>query len=178
MKKGTFTNSAGQVFKVSGIPPLLFDKMRLAQEKEWCDKGLKLPTIPTYITDANEVVDWDHKSVMKDGTPEEKLEWSKYEEEVQDFETEFNLRRMNVCFMHIEEDPMKDAKWIKTMEYAHIPLPEDEHELKQLYGETCVLAGTGPAGDLMRLILTLQVESGYLDREVVDAFKNSFRNKV
>jgi hypothetical protein len=174
-RTGIFINSNGDEFTITGVPPALFDEMRIALENEWREIGRELPSVPVYMTEANEVVDWNEEAVMVDGTPEEIQEWQDYENAWLEFQGEYNVRRMRVAFTHIQNDPAEDQDWIDEMEAAGIPVPEERKELKQLYGRTKVLASVGITGDLTRLLIELQALSGMIDQKVVRAFRASFR---
>jgi hypothetical protein len=179
-RTGEFINSAGMVFTVRGIEPGLFEKMRAAQKDAWHEAEREMLDIPTYTTGAGEVVDWDEESVRMDGTPEEIQEWEDYANCVDEFEREYNIKRSKLCFMRVMDNPMEDQEWLDDLEIAEIPLPEDQKELKQLYGKTRVLAGTGVevANDLSRLIIRIQTLSGRIDDRVSKALEDSFLREL
>jgi len=174
-RTGTFTNSNGDEFTITGIQPMLFSAMRVALENEWEKIGRELPTIPAYTTEADEIIDWDEASVLLDGTPEEIQAWKDYENTWQEFEGEYNVRRMKVAFLRIQDDPMEDQEWVDEMEVSGVPIPEENKDLKLLYGETKVIASVGIIGDLTRLLVEIQALSGMIDQEVVEALRKSFR---
>lgn len=177
-RTGTFTNSNGDVFAILGVPPMLFDEMRIAQEREWGEAERELPAIPVYTTEANEVIDWNEKSVLADGTEEEIQAWQDYENTWYEFQAEYRVKQMRVAFMHIQDDPLEDQDWLDVMDVAGIPVPEKTKELKQLYGETKVLAMVGLLDDLTWLLIELRALSGLISQEEVKAFRASFRTYV
>jgi hypothetical protein len=179
-RTGTFTNSNGDTFSVKGVPFLLFQEMREAQKKRWEKEGKELPKIPTYHTDIGEI-DWDYKSVMKDGTEEEKSAWKEYVKAFNEFETELDTRRLDVCAMHITGEPNEDKDWVDMMEVAGIEIPEHENARKLLYFRTKVMAKkseTSIENDATRLFILVQGLSGIINEETAQAFERSFRDTL
>lgn len=172
----SFTNSAGRVFPVHGISPLLPDLIRAAVTKEWTGAGRALPAVPTYAvkTASGEMEVYEHteKSLSTD---EERAVWAAYQAAEQEFESAVNERIMRACFLAVDANPRADEEWRAEQAALGIALPETSIDLRLMYVQTEVIKGLD---DLLRLQSAVLMVSGIMDEEQATAAEAAFQREM
>jgi hypothetical protein len=177
---GTFTNSAGEVYTVYGLSPLLPNKIMASIKNEFTRGGKSLPVCPTYIipaTDAHseEIHEHDEKSILE-GTPEEvetnKTAWKEYQESTIKINREYNSRIMKAVLLTVQAQPTQD--WRDRMKFigAELPLEGSPQEI-YLFVETNVIKC--PV-DLSGLTLIAFQSAGIIKEEMTTEVEATFRD--
>jgi hypothetical protein len=175
----TFTNSAGQTFKIHGLSPMLPEQITNAIQEEWKKKGKVLPSIPTYeittVAGEKEVHAHDEVSIHE-GLPEtvklQQAQWSEYSRNKAEFEGEYSTRLMKKVFLSVVTQPTDE--WRAEMEFLGISLPDKGSPAERYkFVETEVIQSMEDIAMLQVSVLRL---AGIISQEGVDAAKASFRS--
>ena len=163
-----FTNSAGTVFKIQGLPPLLMPQLAA---------GIEQPKKPTYevITASGDVEIHEHdpKSLS---TPEELAAWQEYIADLRKVEQELSERLLNCILIEgvsIPED-VDMVRWIKRQKLMGLEVPDDEEERLLMYKRSLVIRSSE---DLPKLINAVMSLTG-INQEEIEKAKSSFPDIV
>jgi hypothetical protein len=178
---GTFTNSAGEVYIIHGMSPLMPRKIMASVKSDMEKKGKKLPVVPTYTAIAlkgtpeefEEIREHTEKSILE-GTPEEveknKAAWEEYQNASQELNREFNARIMKAALSTVQAKPTQ--AWRDKMKFIGVELPpEGSPEELYLFVETHVILC--PA-DLSGLTLPAFRSAGIINQEMTPEVEATF----
>jgi hypothetical protein len=177
----TFTNSAGQVFMIHGLSPMLPNQITETLQAEWKAAGKALPTLPTYeittVAGEKEIHAHDEKSILE-GTPEQvKLQqeqYSEYSRNNAEFQGEYSTRLMRKVFLAVVTPPTDE--WRAEMEFVGVALPaKGSPQERYKFVELEVIQSLEDVAMLQVAVLRL---AGIIDQNGVDAAKASFRGIV
>lgn len=182
---GTFTNSAGEVYTIRGLSPMLPQKIMDSVKAEFAKQGKVLPTVPTYTAiilkgtpeESEEVHEHTEKTILE-GTPEEvaenKIKWAAYQSSLSELTAEYNVRMMRAVFMSVDAKPTQ--AWREEMKFigADIP-PEGTPEEKYNFIETHVV---GAPVDLAKLMAGVFRVAGIISQEAVNEVDATFQRFI
>jgi hypothetical protein len=167
-KIGEFTNSAGVVFKICGLPPLAIPQLQ---------DGLVVPEKPKYtITTATgdkETYDHDETTLQTD---EDKLAWAKYIEEVKAMQAELTNRMLTCILIEgvIVEDDIDLTRWESKQRLMGMKIPDDIEAKLLQYKRSAVIRSADDMKNLMDAVMALTGVS----QEAIEKAKKSFQDKV
>ena len=177
----TFTNSAGQVFMIHGLSPMLPDKIRETLLDEWEKTGKTLPVLPTYeittVSGEKEVHVHDEKSILE-GTPEQvkaqQEQYGEYSRNKTEFDGEYSTRLMRKVFLAVVTPPTDE--WRAEMEFVGVALPaKGSPQERYKFVELEVIQSLDDIADLQLAVLRL---AGIIDQKGEAAAKASFRSNI
>ena len=172
----SFTNSAGNVYPVHGISPLLPDLIRTAVTSEWNRAGRALPEVPAYeveLADGHKQKFPHNETTLE--TDEDRAAWAAYQAADNEFEQEINLRVLKAVCLAVDVDPMQDKAWREEQAVIGVDLPENPAELRLQYVQTQVIKS---ADDTARLMTAVMVISGLMDEDQAAAAEAAFRGEM
>ena len=129
-----YTSSRGVRAIFRPMPLRLQSRIRVALEKEW-----PRPEIPTYEAETfgGDVDELPHDETTVEGDPEAEAEWAEYQQELEDWEAEFNDRQFRALALSAMDLPDVDyEEWAERMTLIGLEVPESTHERKLEYVET------------------------------------------
>lgn len=171
----TFTNSAGQMYKIHGLSPMLPEQIENGLKEEWKVAGKVLPVVPTYevvtASGEKEIHAHDEKSIAS-ATSIEQVAWKIYQEANAEFEGEKSARLMRKVFMCVVVDPSDE--WRAEMEYVGVKLPpKGSPQERYKYVELEVIQS---AEDIAALPVAVLRLAGIINQAGEEAAKASFRS--
>lgn len=182
MKLGTFTNSAGEVYMVNGLSPLLFQKISDAVRMEYEKSGKALLSHPTYEvkTAAGDIEIHEHDEttlVVPDDLLQTKLnqeKWQEYTRQVDELDELNTQRTMKMVLMAVVATPTQ--QWRDEMAFLGIPLPDKNSPAeKYSFVETHVIQSPS---DLSKLMTTVFRLAGIINEEGVAQAEAAFQSIV
>lgn len=167
-RESEFVNSAGFVFKVRGLPPLVLPRL---------SEGIEYPKKPTYsITTASGDIETHEHDETTLVSPEDFDAWDQYKSGMQKAEEELS-NRMLTCIL-IEgidiDDDIDLTRWEKRQKLMGLPVPEDFEEKLLQYKRAQVIRSAWDIQQLMQIVMRLTGVS----EEVVELTKNSFPDQM
>ena len=166
-----FISSTGAIINVTGVSPLLLQKIQASFEKK-----TPKPVIPTYEAESAggdiEVLPHNETTVS---TEEEKEQWEKYKKEKEQWDRELNEKVLRALILKgVVMDVDDSAEWVQEQEFLGIDIPDDKNERKIHYFETEVV---GSASDVFALVTEIMKLSG-LDEEAIADAESLFRSEL
>jgi hypothetical protein len=162
---GTFKNSAGEIYTIRGLSPVLPQKIMDSVKKEFEAKGKPLPVVPTYTAiilkgtpeESEEIREHTEKSILE-GTSEEvkanKIAWAAYQAASEAINNEYNARIMRAVFMAVEAKPTQE--WRDEMKFIGADTPkEGTPEERYNFIETHVIQAPADLAKLMTSVFRL-----------------------
>jgi hypothetical protein len=179
---GTFTNSAGEVYTIRGLSPMLPQKILDTVKAEFAAAGKTIPPIPTYTIPANEIhgeeVHEHNETSILEGTPEQveqsKAAWFAYQSAIDALNNEHTTRMMRAMFMAVDVKPTQS--WRDEMKFigAATP-PENSPAEKYAFIETHVVQ---TPSDLTKLMTSVFRMSGIISEAAVAEVDATFQRFV
>ena len=171
----TFINSAGKVYRIHGLSPMLPQQIEDGLKTEWKEMGKFLPVIPTYeVTTASgekELHIHDEKSI-ESAPASEQAAWKVYHEANIEFEGEKSARLMRKVFLCVDVQPTDE--WRADMEFVGVKLPpKNSAQERYKYVELEVIQS---ADDIAMLPVTVLRLAGIINQAGAEAAKQSFRS--
>jgi hypothetical protein len=162
-----FTNSAGLVIKIHGLPPL--EIPRLAADIEY-------PSVPTYtVTTATGDTETHQHDETSLTSPEDKIAWQDYKDKFKAAEAELTTRILKCVLIEAVEVEITDLEgWSKRQKLMGMPVSEDPEERMLHYKETQVIRSPEDISEVMRIAMELTGVS----EEAIKAAKTSFQGGV
>jgi hypothetical protein len=172
----TFTNSAGETFRLIPMNPLEEKIVQERVEAEFRAAGRPLDppyyeaTLPT-----GEKQKIALRSAADADTPELKEAWARYELARAEFNEEHAKRFLTSCFLCVDADPEQFPKWKIRMRIQNIPIPEDGADRFLLFCNTWVIRSKE---DITGLIFAATRTMVKISEEQQRAAEAMFRNTV
>ena len=171
----TFTNSAGQTYRIHGLSPMLPEQIENGLREEWKEKGRALPSVPSYevVTSSGEkeLHAHDEKSIMTASAIDQAL-WKGYQEASAEFEGEKSSRLMRKVFLCVDVHPTDE--WRADLEYVGVKLPPKGSPAERYkFVELEVIQS---AEDIAMLPVAVLRLAGIINQAGEEAAKASFRS--
>ncbi len=176
-KEYSFTNSAGETFKILPLNPLEEQVVQEQIDSEWKAAGRAIPAPPSYevTTVTGEVQKIQLKRREEADTDELRAAWDAYAADDAAYQREMSERMLISYFLCVEADPDAYPQWKARMRLKKISVPEDEGEKLLLFCKTHVLRSKD---DLLDLIFAVTSTIAEVSEEVVQAAQDKFRREM
>jgi hypothetical protein len=177
VRDSSFTNSAGDTFKLFPVNPLEEQLIRDQVKKDWLTAGKALPKVPAIIVEnaAGDRVELPLHSEKDADTPELLEQWKAYQYAEAEMQAEFSTRFMTSLFLCVDADPTEFPGWYRRMRVLKLDIPEDPDDAFLTFVQSWVIRSKE---DLESFIFSATSSIIAMDEESRAAAEAAFRNQM